>query len=211
MIGHGHGHGPGKQHGMTHVVIIDNYDSFTYNLAQAFQTLHARVTVVRNDAIDVRGLERLRPDRLVISAGPGGPAGTGVSRLALRHCRRRLPVLGVCLGHQVIAESLGAVVGPAAVPVHGKRSTVYHDGTGIFAALPNPLVVGRYHSLAIQGRLPAGLRQTAWSERGHVMAIAIPGEATWGVQFHPESFMTPDGIELLGAFQRGVLCPIEER
>ena len=193
-----------------HAVIIDNYDSFTHNVAQALKILGARVTVVRNDAVGIPGLEQLAPDRLVISPGPGGPRGSGISGSALLQFRGRIPVLGVCLGHQVLAEVLGSRVSSTHPPVHGKRWPIHHDGEGIFAGLPDPFPAARYHSLVVEreGLSPA-LRVVAWTVEGLLMAIGVPGEATWGVQFHPESFMTPDGQSILSAFLEGVVCPKE--
>ncbi len=193
---------------MQHVVILDNYDSFTFNLAQAFGSLGARVTVLRNDAVTLEALERLGPERLVISPGPGGPRGTGICAAAFRRFRGLVPFLGVCLGHQVMAECIGARVARARWPIHGKRAWVHHDGSGIFAGLPEPFVAARYHSLAVErATLPQPIRVAAWSPDEEVMAIGIPGEATWGVQFHPESFMTPAGRDLLRSYLAGVPCP----
>ncbi len=194
-----------------HVVIADNYDSFTFNLAQGFQALGARVTVVRNDAIDIAGLDALAPERLVVSPGPGGPAGSGISEAALRRYRGIIPVLGVCLGHQVLAASFGGAVRPAARPVHGKRSWIHHDGSGIFRDVPNPFIAARYHSLIARAEtMPRELLVTAWTDDGEVMGLGVPGEATWGVQFHPESFMTPAGPRIMDAFLRGAVCRTAE-
>ncbi|MEM7164333.1 MAG: aminodeoxychorismate/anthranilate synthase component II [Planctomycetota bacterium] len=189
---------------MTRVVIIDNYDSFTYNVAQRFQVLGAIVEVFLNDKVTVSQLRDLAPDSLVISPGPGGPSGTGVSRAAFREFRGKIPILGVCLGHQMIAELLGATVEPG-TPVHGKPSLIHHDGVGIFAAMPSPFPAARYHSLVVRGGEDR-LRRVAWTEDGTLMGFGAPGEATWGVQFHPESFMTPAGDQLLRNFLSGVEC-----
>ncbi|MCA8962566.1 MAG: aminodeoxychorismate/anthranilate synthase component II [Planctomycetes bacterium] len=198
------------------VVIIDNYDSFTYNLAQAFARLGPEVEVHRNDRISVRTLLRRGPDYLVVSPGPGRPGASGrsgaisdvgISDDAMATLRGRVPVLGVCLGHQILARQLGGRVVPTGVPVHGKRDRVFHDGDGIFAELPQPCVVARYHSLAVPpDSLPAAIPVCAWNGDGVVMGLGVPGEATWSVQFHPESYMTPEGDRLLAAFLDGVIC-----
>lgn len=196
--------------GAPHVLLIDNYDSFTYNVAQALGICGARVTTIRNDSREVHELDRLEPDRLVISPGPGGPEASAVSRDALRAFRGRIPVLGVCLGHQVLAEALGGTVEPAPVPVHGKAQEIHHADVGIFAGLPDPFLAARYHSLIVRrGSVPGVARVVAWTHDGLVMGLGLPGEATWGVQFHPESFLTPDGGRLLARFLEGCPCPAE--
>lgn len=192
------------------LVLIDNHDSFTYNLAQAFGAQGARVRVVQNDAITMAELEALvhgagghagALDALVIAPGPGGPAGTGICARALAALRSRVPILGVCLGHQLIAEQLGAVVRPTGAPVHGKAWTIRHTGQALFAGLPDPFEAARYHSLEVAPHgLPARLRPLAWTEEGVLMGFEVAGEPTWGVQFHPESFLTPHGPRLLTNF-----------
>lgn len=209
-IGDGRGEwsvsGPGP-----HLVVIDNHDSFTYNLVQAFNALGARVTVRLSDRVTVDDLIALAPDRLVLSPGPGSPEDARISDEALAHFRGRRPVLGVCLGYQVLARQLGATVAPSGEPVHGKSCQVSHDGQGIFCDMPMPFPAARYHSLVVvEETIPEGLKVVGRDQEGNVMAIAVPGEATWGVQFHPESFLTPEGNVLLAAFLSGVSCPFPE-
>jgi anthranilate synthase/aminodeoxychorismate synthase-like glutamine amidotransferase len=183
------------------LLLVDNYDSFTYNLAQAFQKTGAEVFVRRNDAITVDEALALAPTHVCISPGPGRPEDAGVSLEMIRAFVPRTPLLGVCLGHQGLAAAFGADVVRAPRLMHGKSSPCFHDGTGIFAGLPNPLEVGRYHSLIVRGdTLPAFLRVVATTSEGEVMAIAHTSRPTFGVQFHPESVLTPDGEELLGNF-----------
>ena len=184
------------------ILLVDNYDSFTYNLAHLFQELGAEVTVVRNDKIDADGAERLAPSHLVISPGPGRPADAGASVEIVR--RMRVPTLGVCLGHQAIVEAYGGEVGYAKELLHGKASPVRHDGTGLFAGLPEPFDAGRYHSLAAT-RLPEELVPTAYADDGEVMAVRHRDLPVVGVQFHPESVLTPDGPALARNFLEGVL------
>jgi anthranilate synthase component 2 len=184
------------------ILLVDNYDSFTYNLAHLFQELGAEVTVIRNDAIDAEGAERLAPSHLVISPGPGRPADSGATLAIVERLGPRLPTLGVCLGHQAIVEVFGGEVGQAKRLLHGKASAIAHDGRGIFAGLPEPLEGGRYHSLAAT-RVPASLEVCATTEDGEVMAVrhrALPIE---GIQFHPESVLTPDGPALARNFLEG--------
>ena len=187
------------------LLLIDNYDSFTYNLVQAFDVLGAEVRVYRNDAITVPEAFALRPTHLCISPGPGTPAESGVSRALIRALSGTIPVLGVCLGHQAIVEVFGGRVTRAARPMHGKTSALSHAGSGLFTGLPNGCEVGRYHSLiAAPEALPAVLEVTALSAEGEIMAIRHRRHATEGVQFHPESILTPDGPRLLANFLNGV-------
>jgi anthranilate synthase/aminodeoxychorismate synthase-like glutamine amidotransferase len=184
------------------LLLIDNYDSFTYNLAHLFEELGADVTVVRNDAVDADAAERLGPGHLVISPGPGRPADAGATVAVLRRLAPRVPTLGVCLGHQAIVEAFGGDVGQAKRLVHGKASAVAHDGRGIFSELPDPLEAGRYHSLAAT-RVPACLEVSARTEDGEVMAVRHRELRVDGIQFHPESVLTPAGRALLSNFLAG--------
>ncbi|ROQ23320.1 anthranilate synthase component II [Gallaecimonas pentaromativorans] len=183
------------------LLVIDNYDSFTYNLVQYFQELGQQVGVVRNDAATLRELEAMGPKRLVISPGPCSPNEAGISLAAIEHFMSRLPVLGVCLGHQAIAQALGGQVVRAPKVMHGKTSRIDHDNSGLFAGLPNPLTVTRYHSLLVEAQsLPAPLRANAWTEEGLVMGFAHRELPLHGVQFHPEAILTEAGHELLANF-----------
>ena len=186
---------------MARVLLIDNYDSFTYNLAQLLGSLGAEVVVVRNDAT-VSELAETKPDAVVVSPGPGTPAEAGVSEEAIAFFGPRVPVLGVCLGHQCIATAYGAPVGRAAVgPRHGKLAQVTHDDRGVFAGLPSPFSATRYHSLAVEDNaLPDSLVATAWSEDDTVMGIRHKELPVEGVQFHPESILCAEGPRLLANF-----------
>jgi len=183
------------------VLLIDNYDSFVWNLAQALGALGADPVVARNDAVDPARLASDPPDRLVVSPGPCGPAEAGASVAAIRALAPRVPVLGVCLGHQCIAAAFGGRVARAPAPRHGKTSEVRHDGRGVLRGVPSPLRAARYHSLAVEEEgLPAELEVTARSDDGVVMGIRHRSLPVEGVQFHPESFLTPDGPALLRNF-----------
>jgi anthranilate synthase/aminodeoxychorismate synthase-like glutamine amidotransferase len=174
------------------VLMIDNYDSFTYNLVHLFEELGAEVIVRRNDAITPDEAEALSPDRLVVSPGPGRPEDAGVSVEVIRRLGPSTPTLGVCLGHQAIVEAFGGEVGQARALLHGKASRIRHDGRGVFAGLPDELEAGRYHSLAA-ARVPAELEVTARTDDGEVMGVRHRAYPIEGVQFHPESVLTPDG------------------
>ena len=174
------------------LLMIDNYDSFTYNLVHLFEELGAEVVVRRNDAITVAEAEALAPDRLVVSPGPGRPKDAGVSVELIRRLGPTVPTLGVCLGHQAIVEAFGGEVGQAKELLHGKASPVRHNGTGVFAGLPDPFDAGRYHSLAAT-RVPDVLTVTATSDDGEVMGVRHSELPIEGVQFHPESVLTPLG------------------
>ncbi|MGD9597933.1 MAG: aminodeoxychorismate/anthranilate synthase component II [Steroidobacteraceae bacterium] len=183
------------------LLLIDNYDSFTYNLVQAFMVLGAEVEVFRNDAIDIEAARRLAPTHLCVSPGPGTPRDAGVSLAMIRAFAGHIPVFGVCLGHQAIVEAFGGDIVRAGRLMHGKTSEVDHDGRGVFAGLRNPCTVGRYHSLiASPGSLPAELEVTARTAQGEIMGVRHRALAVEGVQFHPESVLTPDGPQLLANF-----------
>jgi anthranilate synthase/aminodeoxychorismate synthase-like glutamine amidotransferase len=184
------------------ILLIDNYDSFTYNLAHLFQELGAEVTVVRNDEIDADGAEELAPTHLVISPGPGRPADAGATVEIVRRLGEQVPTLGVCLGHQAIVEAFGGEVGQARRLMHGKASAVAHDGRGLFTGLPDPLEGGRYHSLAAT-RVPDSLEVCATTEDGEVMAVRHRDLPVDGIQFHPESVLTPEGPILARNFLEG--------
>jgi len=181
------------------LVLVDNYDSFTWNLVQYLGELGADVRVFRNDAIDVAGIRRLRPAALVVSPGPCTPDEAGVSLAAIRELAGELPVLGVCLGHQAIGQAFGGKVVRNARIVHGKASPVLHRGDGIYAGLPSPFEAGRYHSLVVErSSLPRVLAVTSWTREGEVMGLRHRTLDVEGVQFHPESVLTTHGKSLLG-------------
>ena len=181
------------------LLMIDNYDSFTYNLVHLFEELGAEVVTVRNDAMTPDEAAALRPDRLVVSPGPGRPAHAGVSIDVIRRLGPTTPTLGVCLGHQAIVEAFGGEVGQARALLHGKASTVTHDGHGVFVSLPDEVEVGRYHSLAAT-TVPDELEVSARSDDGEVMGVRHRELPVEGVQFHPESVLTPLGKDLLRNF-----------
>jgi anthranilate synthase component II len=185
------------------LLVIDNYDSFTYNLVQYLGELGAEVVVHRNDAITVEEVGRLAPDAIVLSPGPCAPAQAGVTVDVIRAWGDRIPTLGVCLGHQAIGEAYGGRVVRAARAVHGKTSRIAHDGTGLFEGVPSPMEVGRYHSLIVEREtLPASLEvvATAADDPREIHALRHVTHPVWGVQFHPESVLTPDGKQLLRNF-----------
>jgi anthranilate synthase component II len=185
------------------LVLIDNYDSFTYNLYQYLCELGADVQVVRNDAMTVEEIEALNPERIVISPGPGAPAEAGVSTEVIRRFAGRVPILGVCLGHQCIGEAFGGEVAGAGEIRHGKLSKISHDGRGVFAGLPEQFDAIRYHSLAVQSsNVPDELEVTARSDSGVIMGVRHKRYVVEGIQFHPESIMTPQGKDLLRNFLR---------
>ncbi|GAB1394841.1 aminodeoxychorismate/anthranilate synthase component II [Rhodocyclaceae bacterium] len=187
------------------LLMIDNYDSFTYNLVQYFGELGEDVRVFRNDAITLKEIAAMKPDKLVISPGPCSPKEAGISVDAIKEFAGKLPILGVCLGHQSIGYAFGGEIVHAKQLMHGKVSPVQHANVGLFANLPNPFKATRYHSLAIRrDTLPACLEVTAWTEDGEIMGVRHKEHAIQGVQFHPESIMTEHGHQLLQNFLKGV-------
>ena len=185
------------------LVMIDNYDSFTYNLVQYFGQLGEEVQVFRNDQIDLEGIEAVKPDRLVISPGPCSPTEAGISMAAILHFAGRIPILGVCLGHQALGAAFGGRVIRSTRLMHGKTSLIYHDGRDIFQGVPSPFEATRYHSLIVEREsLPACLEVSAQTAVGEIMGLRHREYAIFGVQFHPESIMTAEGINLLRNFKK---------
>ncbi|WP_027556092.1 aminodeoxychorismate/anthranilate synthase component II [Bradyrhizobium sp. Cp5.3] len=186
------------------ILIIDNYDSFVFNIARYFQRLGEATEVRRNDAVSIKEIVRLRPSAVVISPGPCTPLEAGISTAIVRELSGHLPLLGICLGHQCIGSIFGGRVSRARRPMHGRSSNITHDGTRLFQDAPSPLCVGRYHSLIVELDDPCtqDLAVTARSDEGEIMAIAHRHEPTYGVQFHPESILTPQGHLLLKNFLR---------
>ena len=183
------------------ILVIDNYDSFTYNLVQYIGELGAEVAVYRNDELTVEQALALKPEKVVISPGPGTPADAGISIALIDAVKGKIPLLGVCLGHQAIGEALGGKVVRAGQIMHGKTSEVYHDGKGMFRDIPNPFTATRYHSLIVEREtLPAALEIRAWTEDGIIMAFDSKELGLYGVQFHPESIMTSVGHDLIRNF-----------
>ncbi|MBF0296960.1 MAG: aminodeoxychorismate/anthranilate synthase component II [Magnetococcales bacterium] len=183
------------------LLLIDNYDSFTYNLAQYFGELGAEVRVFRNDAITVEEIAALRPEHIVISPGPGNPDQAGITLEVIRRLAGRIPILGVCLGHQAIGQAFGGRVVRAPVLMHGKTSRIHHSGEGVFRDLPQPFMATRYHSLVVAAdSIPESLQVTARTEDGLVMGIRHRELPVEGVQFHPESILTESGHDLLANF-----------
>ena len=183
------------------ILIIDNYDSFVYNLAQAFQELGEKVIVRRNDQISLAEADELIPKFLVISPGPKTPLEAGVSNEMIQFFADRIPVLGVCLGHQCIAFSHGGKVKRADKVMHGKLSKIFHDEKGIYEGVRNPFLATRYHSLIVEEEsLPSGLEVTSFTEEGEIMGLRLKGKRVEGVQFHPESFLTEEGMKILRNF-----------
>ena len=183
------------------LLLLDNYDSFTYNLFQYLSELGEEVIVRRNDKTAVAEIERMKPQRIVVSPGPSTPLNAGISNDVIRHFAPRLPVLGVCLGHQCIGYSYGGTIIKAKKIMHGKSSLIYHDNQGVLAGLPNPFSAIRYHSLVVDGdSLPGCFEITAWTDDGAIMGLRHKEHPVEGVQFHPESFMTEVGKDLLKNF-----------
>lgn len=183
------------------VLVIDNYDSFTYNLVQYLGELGAKPVVYRNDEISTAKIKRLGPRQIVISPGPGTPKEAGVSNEVIRELSGKIPILGVCLGHQCIGEVFGGRVVRAERIMHGKTSQIYHNRKTIFQRIPNPFTATRYHSLLVEKRsLPSSLETTAWTDQGEIMGLKHRRIPTWGVQFHPESILTQEGKKILKNF-----------
>jgi len=186
---------------MTEVLLIDNYDSFTYNLYQALRVLKAGVGVVRNDRLNVEDAEKLKPTHLVISPGPGRPEDAGCSGGILKAFHDRIPILGVCLGHQTLAHAWGGQVARAPRVMHGKTSMIYHDQKGIYQGVPSPFSATRYHSLLVlEEGLPKCLEISAFTSDGEIMGLRMKGYPVEGVQFHPESILTKEGLKILSNF-----------
>jgi para-aminobenzoate synthetase component 2 len=183
------------------IVLIDNYDSFTYNLVQMIEKMNHEVRVFRNDKIDVAGIDALMPLEIVISPGPCTPNEAGISVEAIRYFASKIPVMGVCLGHQSIAAAFGGNVVRADRIMHGKSSVIFHDERSIFQGLPNPFEAIRYHSLIVERHsLPTSLEISAWTQEGEIMGLRHREYPVEGVQFHPESILTKDGPELMKRF-----------
>jgi len=182
------------------ILVIDNYDSFTYNLVQYLGELGADLQVFRNDAIEVAQVEDLAPKAIVLSPGPGRPTDSGVCLEIVDRLHERIPMLGVCLGHQTIAHVFGGTIGQAPRLMHGKTSTIHHTGQGIFAHFPSPFTATRYHSLIVEEPVPEGFDVTAFTSEGEIMAIEHREHPLFGLQFHPESILTPHGKRLLESF-----------
>ena len=190
------------------ILLLDNYDSFVYNLSRYVRELGEEPVVVRNDAISLAEIEALAPTHLIVSPGPCSPAEAGISVRAIRRFGPTIPILGVCLGHQAIGTAYGAEIVRARRPMHGKTSRIHHDGDGLFAGVPSPFTATRYHSLVIApDSLPAALRVTATSEDGEIMAVAHREHPVAGVQFHPESALTEHGYWLIDRFLHGERAP----
>lgn len=183
------------------LLMIDNYDSFTYNLVQYFGQLGEQVAVYRNDRITLEEIEKLAPERIVVSPGPCTPLEAGISVPAIRQFAGRIPILGVCLGHQAIGAAFGGNVVRSGYLMHGKTSPIHHDGKGLFKGLPNPFEATRYHSLIVErSTLPECLEITAWVKEGEIMGMQHKELPLWGVQFHPESILTVNGMDILRNF-----------
>ena len=183
------------------ILMIDNYDSFTFNLVQYLGILGEIIKVRRNDKISLDEIEKMEPSRIVISPGPGRPVNAGMSKDIIKHFYKEIPILGVCLGHQCIGEVFGAEVINSGVVIHGKTSKIYHDGKSIFTGVENPFEAARYHSLILKrDTIPSSLEVTARTEDDIVMGVRHKNYKLEGIQFHPESFLTPDGLKILKNF-----------
>jgi anthranilate synthase component 2 len=185
------------------ILMIDNYDSFTYNLVQYLGALGADIKVYRNDKIDINGIKKLKPNRIVISPGPGRPEDAGISCQVIKEFAGKIPLLGVCLGHQSIGYCFGGKIVGAKKLMHGKTSLIYHNKRDIFKGIPNPFEATRYHSLVVQKKgLPDCLEITAWTKDDEIMGLKHKDYPLWGVQFHPESILTKSGKDILANFLR---------
>lgn len=183
------------------LLMIDNYDSFTFNIVQYLAQLGAKMQVVRNDEISIADIATLKPSQIVVSPGPCSPEEAGVSVAAIKEFAGKIPILGICLGHQSIGAAFGGNIVRSVQLVHGKTSPIYHNGKGLFAGLPNPFNAIRYHSLVVErATLPDCLQVTAWVDNGEIMGLQHKTLPVWGVQFHPESILSEAGMELLGNF-----------
>lgn len=183
------------------ILVIDNYDSFTYNIVQYLGEIGEEVIIYRNDAIDIAKIERIRPDQILLSPGPCSPQQAGISLQVVETFKGQIPILGVCLGHQVIAQAFGAEIVQAATPMHGRTSAIEHDGRTIFTDIPSPFQVTRYHSLIVRKEtLPDSLEVSAQTMEGEIMAIRHREYLIEGVQFHPESIMSEHGLQLFRNF-----------
>jgi anthranilate synthase/aminodeoxychorismate synthase-like glutamine amidotransferase len=181
------------------ILVIDNYDSFTWNLVQAVESLGPGVIVRENDEITSGDIDKLNPDKIIISPGPGTPKDAGISNQIIKGYWNKIPILGICLGHQSIGEVFGAIVVLSKRILHGKTSLIHHNQSGLFKGIPSPFQGARYHSLSLN-ELPTGFTRTAWTNDGEIMAIAHIDKPVFGVQFHPESFLTPMGLLIFENF-----------
>jgi anthranilate synthase component II len=191
----------GKEQDYPMIMLIDNYDSFTYNLVQYIEELGAKLKVYRNDRITIAGIKRFKPSHIVISPGPGRPEDAGISKSVISEFKGKVPILGVCLGHQCIGEVFGGKIISARELMHGKTSLIYHDKKGLFKGIKNPFEATRYHSLIIEKKsLPKSLSIIAKTKEKDIMAIKHKAYPLWGVQFHPESILTAEGKKILKNF-----------
>ncbi len=189
------------------ILLIDNYDSFTYNLYQYIGVFHDEIKVVRNDTITIEEIETMQPERIILSPGPKSPKEAGICLEVVRQFYQNIPILGICLGHQCIGEAFGGVVFYAKELFHGKQSKMFHDGSGLFAGIDSPVKVARYHSLAVQREgLPECLKVTAVTEDGEIMAVEHKAYPVYGLQFHPESIYTQHGKRMIENFINGNLA-----
>ncbi len=181
------------------ILLIDNYDSFTYNLYQLIESLGEETKVVKNDEIDIKEIKKLKPSKIIISPGPGSPKNSGISKKVIETFYKEIPILGVCLGHQCIGEIFGSNVIHAKKMMHGKTSKIYHDKKSIFKNIQNPFSGARYHSLIVN-KTPKDFILTAWTLEGEIMGVKHKNYKLFGVQFHPESFMTDQGVKIMKNF-----------